>query len=116
MKKVFSILFITLFITAVISISKISHSRNYIDVNREHPEQIDCGTKLNVQFDNFNLLSADESKNEVEAFTFDYDLFVTFLTTYFHQKLSQTSLQIVPIQIGNYLPKYILFHSLQIDY
>lgn len=116
MKKVFSILFFTLFITAVISISKISQSRNHINVERDHTEQIDCGTKLSTQFDNFNLLSIDESKNEVEAFVFDYDLFVEFLTTYFHQKFSQTSLQIVQVRIGNYLPKYILFHSLQIDY
>ena len=89
MKKVFSIVFLMLFITIVIIISKFSQTRSLVEAHREHTEQIDCGKKLSTQFDNFNLLSVDENKSESEIFTFDCDLFVRFLTIYFHQTFYQ---------------------------
>ena len=116
MKKVFSIVFLMLFITFVISISKFSQTRSLVESHREHTEQIDCGTKLSTQFNNFNLLSVDENKSESEIFTFDCDLFVRFLIIYFHQTFYQKISETIEVKTLKSLPKYILFHSLQIDY
>ncbi len=95
---------------------KFSQTRSLVESHREHTEQIDCGTKLSTQFDNFNLLSVDENKSESEIFTFDCDLFVRFLTIYFHQTFYQKISETVEVKTLKSLPKYILFHSLQIDY
>ncbi len=105
-----------LFITGVISISKFSQTINNFETHREHTKQMDCSKKLSTQFDNFNLLSIDENKTESEIFIFDCDLCVHLLISYFHETFSNKMSEIVEVKTFKKIPKYILFHSLQIDY
>jgi len=116
MKKVIYIFLTIIFTAIVVNISSFSTNRDALKVYGNHQEKIDKGTKSHLQIDNFNLLSIDESKSDIEFTPFDLNFFAVFLNTYFYQKPLQLFSFIEKIYFGKTLPKYILFHSLQIDY
>ncbi|WP_313384549.1 hypothetical protein [Chishuiella sp.] len=116
MKQVIYIFLTIIFASIIVNISSISTNRDALKVYGNHHEKIDKGTKALLQIDNFNLLSIDESKSDIEFTPFNFNLFDVFLNSYFYQKPLQLYSYIEKIYYGKTLPKYILFHSLQVDY
>ncbi|WP_313376624.1 hypothetical protein [Chishuiella sp.] len=116
MKKIIYIFLTILFATLLVNNKTISHKRNSLHECVDHQDKIDRGEKATFQIDNFNLLLIDECDSDIKFTPFDINFFTVFLNSFFYKKSSQLHSYSEIVYIGKSLPKYILFHSLQLDY